>query len=58
MGSIAGTVDANVPLFTRLAIADGEKYITLTKATQEEGFEPPELLVSEMRELLIVALRY
>jgi hypothetical protein len=27
-------------------------------APEEEGFEPPELLVSEMRELLIVALRY
>lgn len=32
MGSNAGTVDANVPLFTRLAIADGKKYATLTKA--------------------------
>jgi hypothetical protein len=27
-------------------------------AAEEEGFEPPELLVSEMRELLIVTLRY
>jgi hypothetical protein len=28
MGSNAGTVDANVPLFTRLAIADGKKCVT------------------------------
>src|SRR5690606_19208662 len=32
LGSNAGTVDAKVPLFTRLAIADGKKYATLTKA--------------------------
>ena len=32
MGSNAGTVNAKVPLFTRLAIADGKKYATLTKA--------------------------
>ncbi len=30
----------------------------LTIPAEEEGFEPPELLVSEMRELLIVSLRY
>ncbi len=28
------------------------------RAPEEEGFEPPELLVSEMCELLIVSLRY
>jgi hypothetical protein len=30
----------------------------LDKGAEEEGFEPPELLVSEKRDLLIVSLRY
>ncbi len=28
------------------------------RATQEEGFEPPKLYVSEKRDLLIISLRY
>jgi hypothetical protein len=43
-----------VKLLPVVALADVE---TLT-GSEEEGFEPPELLVSEMRELLIVTLRY
>ena len=34
------------------------KFSARKPAPQEEGFKPPELLVSEMRELLIVSLRY
>jgi hypothetical protein len=29
-----------------------------TPAAEEEGFEPPELIVSKKRNLLIVSLRY
>jgi hypothetical protein len=39
MGSNAGTIDANVPLFTRLAIADGKKYVIFTKAEKIKCFK-------------------